>query len=389
MPDPSILVTLHSLDDASLAPPGCSTLYALEPVPNLDGRVDWTSHRPRAVERLRRRVAAAGYPTDVVTEEIYDPLDWEALGMERGTPFALAHTFRQTGPFRPRNVDPSRARAGVRRVVDGAGSRRADGPRLGEVGRGPGARPRSMRPAVCWLPASATAVAMVAFPLARRGGGGRRALAHAVVGSLFTTTTAAAARRWGWARAGTAALAVTLATATVERVGTATGVPFGRYHYTGRLRAVVAGVPVVVPLAWWAMAVPAREAASAALGGRSRPAGRIALGAAALTAWDLFLDPQMTAEDYWRWQQPGAYRGIPLSNYAGWLAHERRRDGDAGGAAPDRPRRRRARRGVRRHGRHGGRSGSRPSSGTDLVAAVGGAAMLPIAALAAARWGDG
>ena len=25
--------------------------------------------------------------------------------MERGTPFALAHTFRQTGPFRPANVD--------------------------------------------------------------------------------------------------------------------------------------------------------------------------------------------------------------------------------------------------------------------------------------------
>ena len=43
MPDPSILVTLHSLDDPSLAPPGCSTLYALEPVPNLDGRIDWTS----------------------------------------------------------------------------------------------------------------------------------------------------------------------------------------------------------------------------------------------------------------------------------------------------------------------------------------------------------
>ena len=102
-------------------------------------------------------------------------------------------------------------------------------------------------------------------------------------------------------------------------LGTATGVPFGRYRYTGRLRAVVAGVPVVVPLAWWGMAVPAWEAASAALGGCSRPAGRIALGAVALTAWDLFLDPQMTAEDYWRWQQPGAYRGIPLSNYAGWL----------------------------------------------------------------------
>ncbi len=105
MTDPSILVTMHSLDDAALAPPGCSTIYALEPVPNLDGRVDWRRRRAPAIDRLRAQVAAAGYPTDVVTEEVYDPLDWEARGMERGTPFALAHTFRQTGPFRPANVD--------------------------------------------------------------------------------------------------------------------------------------------------------------------------------------------------------------------------------------------------------------------------------------------
>jgi phytoene desaturase len=105
MPDPSILVTLHSLDDPTLAPPGCSTLYVLEPTPNLQGSVDWTRHRDVAVDRLRAQVAALGYPTTVVTEEVYDPLDWEAMGMERGTPFALAHTFGQTGPFRPRNVD--------------------------------------------------------------------------------------------------------------------------------------------------------------------------------------------------------------------------------------------------------------------------------------------
>ena len=53
------------------------------------------------------------------------------------------------------------------------------------------------------------------------------------------------------------------------------GVPFGRYRYTGRLRPDVAGVPVVVPMAWWAMAVPAREAAHAALGRRSTAAARI------------------------------------------------------------------------------------------------------------------
>ncbi len=55
--------------------------------------------------RWYERVAGLGYPTDVEVERVYDPLDWEAMGMERGTPFALAHTFRQTGPFRPGNVD--------------------------------------------------------------------------------------------------------------------------------------------------------------------------------------------------------------------------------------------------------------------------------------------
>jgi phytoene desaturase len=105
MPDPSILVTLHSLDDPSLAPPGCSTLYALEPVPNLDGKIDWTRESERISDGLRDHVDRLGYPTDVVVERIYDPLDWERLGMERGTPFSLAHTLRQTGPLRPANID--------------------------------------------------------------------------------------------------------------------------------------------------------------------------------------------------------------------------------------------------------------------------------------------
>lgn len=105
MPDPSILVTLHSLDEASLAPEGCTTLYVLEPVPNLDGRIDWTESRARVRDSLAARVAALGYPADVEVEQFVDPLDWERDGMERGTPFALAHRFFQTGPFRPGNVD--------------------------------------------------------------------------------------------------------------------------------------------------------------------------------------------------------------------------------------------------------------------------------------------
>jgi phytoene desaturase len=105
-PDPSILVTLQDRTDPTLAPDGCTTIYALEPTPNLDGRVDWTFERERVKERLLTRLRSHGYPVDdVVVERFLDPTDWERQGMERGAPFALSHRFLQTGPFRPGNVD--------------------------------------------------------------------------------------------------------------------------------------------------------------------------------------------------------------------------------------------------------------------------------------------
>jgi phytoene desaturase len=54
---------------------------------------------------LAAAAARLGYPTDIEVERLVDPLDWEAQGMERGTPFALSHTFAQTGPFRPGNLE--------------------------------------------------------------------------------------------------------------------------------------------------------------------------------------------------------------------------------------------------------------------------------------------
>ena len=104
MPDPSYLVTVPTLGDPSMAPPGGHVLFALEPVPNLDGRVDWTIERASAVAELGARLAERGYPTDVEVEVVVDPTDWQRAGMERGTPFALAHRFFQSGPFRPSNV---------------------------------------------------------------------------------------------------------------------------------------------------------------------------------------------------------------------------------------------------------------------------------------------
>lgn len=106
MPDPSLLVTSATASDPTLAPPGSTTLFVLEPAPNLDGCVNWHAERPRLRDELATRVGALGYPVDdVVLERLTDPPGWEAQGLERGTPFALAHRFFQTGPFRPGNVD--------------------------------------------------------------------------------------------------------------------------------------------------------------------------------------------------------------------------------------------------------------------------------------------
>jgi phytoene desaturase len=105
MPDPSRFVTIPSLDDPNLAPQGCSTMYVLEPVPNLNGKINWSMEGEQLRERLHTFLVMQGYPSEVITEELVTPLDWQAQGMAAGTPFALAHTFSQTGPFRPSNVE--------------------------------------------------------------------------------------------------------------------------------------------------------------------------------------------------------------------------------------------------------------------------------------------
>jgi phytoene desaturase len=105
MGDPSRLVTVPSFDAPEAAPRGCSTLYVLEPVPNLEGTVDWHRAAGPMRERLYAFLDRHGYPSDVVVDELVTPLDWQAQGMASGTPFALAHSFGQTGPFRPSNLE--------------------------------------------------------------------------------------------------------------------------------------------------------------------------------------------------------------------------------------------------------------------------------------------
>jgi phytoene desaturase len=114
MSDPSLLVTNPSRSDPSVAPPGRHSYYVLAPVPNLAQRgrlLDWRGglaglYRQELVETLEQR-GYVGFGAGVEVSRIVTPADWADLGMAAGTPFAAAHTLRQTGPFRPANLHPT------------------------------------------------------------------------------------------------------------------------------------------------------------------------------------------------------------------------------------------------------------------------------------------
>ena len=107
MSDPSILVTIPTHDDPNLAPPGKHSYYVLFPTPNLDSNIDWTKqagpYRDQMIKTIEER-GYSGFGDCIETEVMTSPLDWKNQGMEMGAPFASAHTFFQTGPFRPRNM---------------------------------------------------------------------------------------------------------------------------------------------------------------------------------------------------------------------------------------------------------------------------------------------
>ncbi|MFY9326079.1 MAG: phytoene desaturase family protein [Candidatus Nanopelagicales bacterium] len=107
MKDPSLLVTNPTHSDPDLAPKNRDIYYVLLPTPNMDADIDWTKETPRYQEEIIRILEERGYTDFEKNIEVAyptSPLDWQERGMERGAPFASAHTFFQTGPFRPRNI---------------------------------------------------------------------------------------------------------------------------------------------------------------------------------------------------------------------------------------------------------------------------------------------
>lgn len=155
----------------------------------------------------------------------------------------------------------------------------------------------------------------IPYPLL--GSGGQR---YVTIWSVVAFFAASAWHAW-WSRGSSALVSLVVSCAggglAVEALGSRVGVPFGNYRYTDMLGWRFLGVPVVVALAWamfgWLALLCGQR-----VGGGWRGA---LVGGAVLTAWDLFLDPQMVRLGGWVWEPTWGptLHGIPLVNFAGWF----------------------------------------------------------------------
>jgi putative membrane protein len=180
--------------------------------------------------------------------------------------------------------------------------------------------PRSR--ALLALPALLTAVVVavqIAYPLVH--GTARDHLTVLIVALLAGACVVHAALTRSTRTAAALLIVTALPGYAVEVLGVHTGFPFGSYTYSATLGPRLFGAPPVVALAWTMLAWPAALAARRLVRG---PVSRVVVGAWALAAADLFLDPQQVAAGHWTWRFPSPHLlgvpDVPLTNYAGWLA---------------------------------------------------------------------
>jgi phytoene desaturase len=105
--DPSLYVQNASVTDATLAPPGKSTLYVLVPVTHESNRVDWERERPRYRELVLDKLVQLGardIRSRIEYERIITPANWDSdFELHKGAVFGLAHRWSQMLHLRPRN----------------------------------------------------------------------------------------------------------------------------------------------------------------------------------------------------------------------------------------------------------------------------------------------
>jgi putative membrane protein len=117
-------------------------------------------------------------------------------------------------------------------------------------------------------------------------------------------------------------------TFAIENIGVATGMPFGRYHFEADLGFPrVGSIPLIVGPLWFGMGYFSWVVAGILLDGadaRLNEGGNVItlplVAAFVMTQWDFVMDPSgSTIAKAWIWHDGGAFLGVPISNFFGWL----------------------------------------------------------------------
>lgn len=106
----------------------------------------------------------------------------------------------------------------------------------------------------------------------------------------------------------------------IEYIGLRTGWPYGAFSYSIELGPMIAGVPIGLPVLFFPLVL--NSYLLVLLLGRARADWwlyRITSTLGVVLLVDLVLDPGAVAVQFWTYHEHGAYYGVPLSNYAGWV----------------------------------------------------------------------
>lgn len=109
-----------------------------------------------------------------------------------------------------------------------------------------------------------------------------------------------------------------------ENLSIVTGFPFGFYHYSPTLGMLT--VPLIIIFAYFAIGYLSWMLSHVLTGQYSKKLeGKQIfivpfIAAFIMVMWDLTIDPiSSTLQGLWVWTYPGAYFGVPISNFFGWF----------------------------------------------------------------------
>ncbi|HIW96650.1 MAG TPA: phytoene desaturase, partial [Candidatus Corynebacterium gallistercoris] len=108
MHDPSLLITRPAVSAPTRIVSEYEPVSVLAPAPNLHtSAIEWDAVGERYVQEILLTLEQRGFSgiSEMSIGRIDTPATWGRQGFGAGSPFALAHTFTQTGPFRPRNTE--------------------------------------------------------------------------------------------------------------------------------------------------------------------------------------------------------------------------------------------------------------------------------------------